>query len=104
MRIVQFTRFFLPDSQEQSMLAARAVSVESCREAFPDLRDVLLVRMEGGEWLDIAVWERHALGGEPGSTEGFPPSEARDDFFSRIDQLIGEECGLVIADSATPHH
>jgi hypothetical protein len=99
-RIVQFTRFSLPDTLEPSMLAVRAAAVESCRAAYPQLRDVLLVRLEGGEWLDVAVWEGDPGGGEPDGPAVFPPLAARDDFFERIDQLLGEECGQLVAHSA----
>lgn len=102
MRIVQFTRFSLPDGQEQSFLAARAASVESCRVAYPQLRDVLLVRLEGGEWLDVAVWEPDAVDDDAADGGRFPPADARNDFFARIDLLLGEECGLVVGHSATP--
>jgi hypothetical protein len=54
--------------------------------------------------LDIAVWERDAVGCEPGCVADFPPPEARDDFFAGIDQLLGEECGLLVAHSGPPPH
>jgi hypothetical protein len=101
-RIVQFTRFSLPDTLELSMLAVRAASVESCRTAYPQLLDVLLVRLEGGEWLDVAVWDLDPRGGKPDSPGVFPPVAARDGFFARIDQVLGEEFGQLVAHSTKP--
>jgi hypothetical protein len=86
------------------MLAAREVSVESRRVAYPQLRDVLLVRLEGGEWLDIVVWERDLAASGQGSIDGFPPFETRDDYFAGVDQLLGEEFGLLVAHSADAYH
>jgi len=56
MSIVQFTRFRLTAGREAAVLAARHASLRACQGSEPELRGAYLIRLPGGEWLDIAVW------------------------------------------------
>jgi hypothetical protein len=95
MTVVQFTRFRPLDEHESDLLAIRRSSLERCRAEHPEFREALLVRLENGDWLDVALWEVQDAGG------GTPPTplvQARNDFFERIDDLLGEELGTLVAD------
>jgi len=103
MTFVQFTRFRLATQNEQVVLEARQASLRACRDAEPELCGAYLVRLADGEWLDIAMWA-----GQP-ATEAFDDPEqaaARAGFYGQIDELLGEECGILIqADAGTrPSH
>ncbi len=56
MSIVQFTRFRVTAGREAAVLAARHASLRACQGSEPELRAAYLIRLPGGEWLDIAVW------------------------------------------------
>jgi hypothetical protein len=99
MTIVQFTRFRTTPQREPAVLKARRASLRACRGAEPELRAAYLIRLPDGEWLDIAVWA-----GGPG-TEAFDnPAQAtsRAAFYAQIDELLGEECGILVRQDAGP--
>jgi hypothetical protein len=91
---VQFLRFGPPrEGGEEAVLEAHAAAVESCRASYPAFEAAFLVRLEDGDWLDVSVWDRDT--GADGGT-GFPPLEARADFVSQLDGLLGDENGLLV--------
>ena len=98
MALIQFTRFGIAESKVPSMLDTWRASLDSSRVAYPALREALLIKLEGGNWLDITVWE------SPTSSIGrseIPPVDARAHFFEQIDELFGEESGhLAVYDGA----
>jgi hypothetical protein len=99
MTFVQFTRFRLGTHNEQAVLEARRASLRACRGAEPELCGAYLVRLADGEWLDIAIWA-----GQPGMEAFDDPGQAaaRAGFYGQIDELLGEECGILIhADAGT---
>jgi hypothetical protein len=99
MSIVQFTRFRVTADREPSVLAARQASLQACRGTEPELRGAWLVRLADGEWLDIAMWA-----GQP-ATEAFDdPAQAasRTAFYGQIEELLGEECGILVEDTILP--
>jgi hypothetical protein len=99
MTFVQFTRFRLATQNEQVVLEARQASLLACRGTDPELCGAYLVRLADGEWLDIAIWA-----GQPGMEAFDDPGQAaaRAGFYGQIDELIGEECGILIhADTGT---
>jgi hypothetical protein len=93
MTIVQFTRFRTTPQRELAVLEARRASLRACRGAEPELRAAYLIRMPEGEWLDIAVWA-----GRPGTEAFDDPARAasRAAFYGQIDELLGEECGILV--------
>lgn len=93
MTIVQFTRFRIPPQREPAVLAARQASLRACHGAAPELRAAYLVRLADGEWLDIAVWA-----GGPDAEAFDDPAQAasRSAFYRQIDELLGEECGILV--------
>src|SRR5215469_9757451 len=98
MSIVQFTRFRVTAGREPAVLKARQASLRACHGCEPELRRAYLVRLEDGEWLDIAVWAG------PSDTEAFDdPGQAasRAAFYGQIDELVGEECGVLVEDAAS---
>jgi hypothetical protein len=97
---VQFFRFHVPEGFETALVELRQASLESCGATYPGLRGAFLVRLENGDWLDIAVWD--ASDGEQGGTEFYPPVEARAEFFAEVDGLLGDETGVLIASSMGP--
>lgn len=100
MTLVQFTRFRVAVQNEQAVLEARQVSLQACRGAEPALCGAYLVRLADGEWLDIAMWA-----GQPGTEAFDDPGQAasRAGFYGQIDELLGEECGILIHDEAGAH-
>lgn len=99
MTIVQFTRFRTTPQREPAVLKARQASLRACRGTEPELRAAYLIRLADGEWLDIAVWA-----GRPGSEAFDDPAQAasRAVFYEQIDELLGEECGILVHTDAGP--
>jgi hypothetical protein len=95
MSIVQFTRFRATADREPVVLAARQASLRACRGSQPELRGAYLVRLADGEWLDIVVWA-----GQPGTDAFDDPAQAaaRASFYGQIEELLGEECGILVED------
>ncbi len=93
MSIVQFTRFRVTAGREAAVLAARHASLRACQGSEPELRGAYLIRLPGGEWLDIAMWA-----GRPGIEVFDDPAQAasRAAFYGQIDELLGEECGILV--------
>lgn len=96
MSIVQFTRFRVAAERERHLLAARVASLRACHGSEPELRGAYLVRLSDNEWLDIAVWA-----GQPGAEDFKDPARAasRAVFFDQIEELLGEECGILVEDA-----
>jgi hypothetical protein len=97
---VQFSRFQVPEGSETALLSRRQASLESCGATYPGLRCAFLVRLEDGDWLDIAVWD--ASQGEQSGTDFYPPVEARAEFFAEVDGLLGDEIGALVASFMNP--
>jgi len=99
MTIVQFTRFRTVPQREPAVLKARQAALRACRGVEPELRAAYLIRLPDGDWLDVAVWA-----GRPGSEAFDDPGRAasRAAFYDQIDELIGEECGILVHEDAGP--
>ena len=98
MTTVQFTRFRVAADRETAVLRARQESLRPCWTADPPLRAAYLVRLGDDEWLDIAVWAGQDCG-EP--ADAALPS-ARLQFFAQLDELVGEECGVIESEDLPP--
>ena len=98
MSIVQFTRFRVAPDRKAAVLAARQSALRACQGSEPVLRAAYLVRLDDGEWLDIAVWDSR-----PGNEAFDDPVQAasRAVFYERLDELLGEECGILVEDTFT---
>jgi len=89
----QFLRFRSPSGDETRLLEAHKAAVESCRASYAAFRAALLVKLEDGDWLEISLWDGAVDGdGQP----GYPPLEARADFISQLDGLLGDETGMLV--------
>jgi len=99
MTVVQFTRFRVPAQRERDVLAARLAALQACRGGAPELEACYLVRLTDGDWLDIAV-----RAGHPGIDAFDDPAQAasRGTFYDQIDELIGEECGVLVHPDPQP--
>jgi hypothetical protein len=93
MSIVQFTRFRVATEREPAVLA----SLRACHGSEPELRGACLARLDDGELLDIAVWA-----GQPSAEAFDDPAQpaSRATFYRQIDELLGEECGVLIEEPA----
>jgi hypothetical protein len=98
MTVVQFTRFRVREDQTASLLAASRTALESKPTQNAGLRQVLLVRVDGGDWLDIAFWDDD---GTADDSESQTLPRTRKELFGRIEELLGEESGQVIFDSSS---
>lgn len=98
MSIVQFTRFRVGPGQRAAVLEARRASLLACQGSEPALRAAYLVRLDDAEWLDIAVWDSR-----PGNEAFDDPAQAasRAVFYGMLDELLGEECGILVEDIFT---
>jgi hypothetical protein len=97
--IVQFTRFRTTPQREQAVLGARQASLQACRGAEPEFRGAYLICLADGEWLDIVMWA-----GRPGRAAFDDPTRAaaRAAFYEQIDELLGEESGILVHQDASP--
>ena len=98
MSFVHFTRFRVPAGREGDVLAARQASLRACHGSEPELRGAYLIRLDGGEWLDITMWD-----GQPGAEAFDDPAQAasRTMFYGQIDELLGEESGVLVEDAGS---
>jgi hypothetical protein len=88
MYLVNFTRFHLRDEHADSVLSARRRwgHDHKCNDRF---RGGLLVALDDGEWLDIAIWER------PDRPEAaLLDRAAPNEFVDRLDGMLVEILGL----------
>jgi hypothetical protein len=99
MTLVQFTRFRVTAQRESAVLAARLTALQACRGGTPELEAAYLIRLADGDWLDIAVWA-----GQPGIDAFDDPAQAasRGAFYGQIDELLGEECGILVYPDPAP--
>jgi hypothetical protein len=88
-----FTRFRVRSAREQAVLAARAASLQPCWDASPPLRAAYLLALGDQEWLDVTVWDGQLCGETPGLAQ----VADRPAFFEQLDELLGEECAVVVA-------
>jgi hypothetical protein len=98
MCVVQFTRFRVAAGREPAVLEARQASLRACRGSQPELRCAYLVRLQDGGWLDIAVWA-----GPPDADAFDDPAQSasRTAFYGQIEELLGEECGVLVEGPAS---
>ncbi|HEY6309612.1 MAG TPA: hypothetical protein VIY52_02230 [Streptosporangiaceae bacterium] len=108
MTVWQFTRFRFRPGREPEVLSARDASLRPCWTSQPELRAAYLVELAEGEWLDITVWAGQSgdvvvsqadRDGTAGPVDLARPA-SRAFFFAQIDELIGEECGIVVREDA----
>ena len=97
--VVQFTRFRVTARRERAVLAARLAALQACRGGTPELEAAYLILLADGDWLDIAVWA-----GQPRIDVFDDPAQAasRGAFYSQIDELLGEECGILVYPDPAP--
>jgi hypothetical protein len=94
----QFNRFHVAAGREQAVKEAWRASLQPCWTARPALQAAYLIRVGDGEWLDITVW----AGQDCGETADPSLPQARAGFFGHIDELIGDECGMLISQETPP--
>jgi hypothetical protein len=99
MTVVQFTRFRVVAGRELAALEARRASLLACAGEQPELRRACLVKLGDGEWLDITLWAGDNL--ELETADPALPS-SRTAFFAHVDEVLGEECGLLADDGLGP--
>ena len=89
---VELTRFRVDPSKVDALLAARPAMLADFREDRAGFLDADLVRLPGGEWLDVVRWrtpEDFAASREKGAN--LPGVAA---FFAAIDSLVSAEEGV----------
>lgn len=98
MAIVQFTRFRVAAHRETDLLETWQAALLACYGGRPELLNAYLIRVADHEWLDIAIWD-----GQP-AAEAFEASlpASRPDFFGQVDELLGEECGILVQEETGP--
>jgi quinol monooxygenase YgiN len=96
MTTVELTRFRVAPQRTEEMLAARPAMLAGFRADRHGFLDARLVRLPGGEWLNIVTWQ---------SPEDFAASRAKGAnlpeiraFFDTIDALVGSEEGTLADD------
>jgi hypothetical protein len=100
MDVINFTRFHVRGEAGASVLEAHRdwVSDSSANERF---QGAVLVALEDGEWLDVAIWSEQ----EPDLTvvDGLPPSALLDRFQGAEIEVIGQERGVLASEvTGTP--
>jgi len=102
MSIWQFTRFRVSADREPAVLRARGASLQPCWTARPELQAAYLIQLAEGDWLDITVWAGHA--GDAADERSADPAlpASRTVFFDLIEELIGEESGVIIREDRQP--
>lgn len=99
MRTVQFLRFRLPPGREERLLETHRAAAESCRASYATFQAAFLVSLEDGDWLDVSFWDSDV--DASGRSEP-PPPDARADFISQLDELLGDENGLLVNSLIAP--
>lgn len=90
---VELTRFRVAQNKTEALLAARPAMLADFHADRAGFLDARLVRLPGGEWLDIVQWR---------SPEDFAASRAKGAnlpgiaaFFAAIGELVGTEEGIL---------
>jgi hypothetical protein len=96
---IELTRFRVRPEMEQPLLAARHGMLDEFRRDRVGFIDAQLIRLSGGEWLDIVSWR---------SPEDFAASRAKGAnsprikaFFDLIAELVSSEEGELVT-TTTP--
>ncbi|WP_219510615.1 antibiotic biosynthesis monooxygenase [Nonomuraea ceibae] len=90
---VELTRFKVSSDREEEMLAARPAMLADFRADRDGFLGARLIRLPGGEWLDVVDWrspEDHAASRTKGAN--LPGIAA---FFATIAELVSAEEGTV---------
>ncbi|WP_448810707.1 antibiotic biosynthesis monooxygenase [Agromyces bauzanensis] len=93
MTTIELTRFRVRPEQEAALIAARPGMLSDFAADRDGFLDARLVRLAGGEWLDVVTWERPehlAASREKGAN--LPGIAA---FFAAIDALVAAEEGTL---------
>lgn len=93
MPLVDFVRFRVSPNRAQSLSAARAGAIEALRTR-PGFRAAYLVELEGGEWLDVMVWDGDEAATDPFKTGPDLPAVAA--YADLMAEVLGEERGVLI--------
>jgi hypothetical protein len=98
MYLVDFTRFRVREDDQEPLLQAHRAWRAEC-SASDRFRGGLLVALEDGEWLDVAIWRR--------DTKAFSSlGGARRELVDQIDwaetEILGRETGVLAADPTFP--
>jgi hypothetical protein len=93
--IWQFTRYRVSAGRERAVHAARQASLEQCWTASPGLQAAYLLQLGDGDWLDITVW----AGQDCANADQPSRPRARNQFFEEIEELIGEEYAIAVAEA-----
>ncbi|KAB2363658.1 antibiotic biosynthesis monooxygenase family protein [Actinomadura montaniterrae] len=96
---VELTRFKVDPDKTEAMLAARPGMLADFRADRDGFLDARLIRLPGGEWLDVVEWR---------SPEDFAASRAKGAnlpgiaaFFATLGELVSDEQGTLAAPGST---
>ncbi|HXK33906.1 MAG TPA: antibiotic biosynthesis monooxygenase [Dehalococcoidia bacterium] len=71
--IIELARFKVREGEEAAFLARRPAMLEAARKHLPGLLRIELVKLDGGEWIDVVVWDsREHAENAPAIAAGLP--------------------------------
>ncbi|MEV8376665.1 antibiotic biosynthesis monooxygenase [Kribbella sp. NPDC056861] len=94
MSTIELTRFKVADDKEAELLAARPEMLADFAADRAGFVAAQLVRLPGGEWLDIVEWETPEDFAASREKGGNLPGIAR--FFAAIESLVSAEEGTLV--------
>jgi hypothetical protein len=95
MEIINFTRFYVRGEADEPVLEAHRawVSESSSNERF---QGGVLVALEDGDWLDVAIWSQPAP--DLARVDELPPTALLDRFDGADIEILGQERGVLASE------
>jgi heme-degrading monooxygenase HmoA len=92
--VVEFARFKVATESESDFLAARPAMVAAVLERVPGLRDISLIRLDDGTWVDLVIWSSRDAADQGAKIAASLPEARR--WLGHVSQDVSMDLGEVI--------
>jgi hypothetical protein len=97
--VVELARFKVDAESEAEFLAARPAMVEAVLTRVPGLREISLVRLDDGTWVDLVVWSSRGAADRGARIAGALPEARR--WLGQVAEDLSMDLGDVIDRAGT---
>ena len=92
--VVELARFKVDLESESEFLATRPAMVEAVLEKVPGLREISLVRLDDGTWIDVVTWRSRAAADQGAKLAAALPEARR--WLEQVSEDVSMNLGQVI--------